>query len=453
VSDGQLHLTTQSQDVTDPSGHVFHYTSGLITTANHFAMAGGYIEIRAQIPANSGSGLWPGFWMLGTTAWPPEDDVAEFFTSSNRLHQGLAYGSAAAVRWDDTNSYTPITTGFHTYGMEWGPGYQIFNVDGQITHLTQGSYVPTQPMYLLLNSAVQSGTVSPNTVFPNSFDVDYLRVYRKDGSPYIANGDFEGGALGLWQAQYNAILVSDHTISGNDSLRLQGQGSQASETITGLTANTTYVVTATAEVADGNQGILGVTGFGGADVTDVLNPTTPAPVSVTFTTGRRNTTATVYGRQSSGPGYVWFDNFVIHQAATLQNPGFEAGSLGAWNATASVMPVTGRPHGGVFSLKEDGASASAQQTLYGLLPNTTYRLVGWARVSGADDQAVVSIDDGQSQAAATIISNRWHQAVVLFTTGNSTTATVFCSKPIGSGSAWFDDLRLTIPRIPAKPSK
>jgi len=75
VSDGTLKRLTQRQDVTDPSGQVFHYTEGAIHTANSFSTAYGYFEMSAQLPANAGPGVWPAFWMLGN-GWPPEDDIA-----------------------------------------------------------------------------------------------------------------------------------------------------------------------------------------------------------------------------------------------------------------------------------------------------------------------------------------------------------------------------------------
>lgn len=450
IGDGALHLSTQRQDATSPSGAVYHYTGAFMSTSGKFNMRSGYVEIRAQVPTGAGPGLWPAFWML-SDGWPPEDDVAEFQTSTNRSHQGLAYGGGGAVHWDDTNTYTPLPSGFHTYGMEWGNGYQIFNIDGKITHVTRGGYVPNVPMYLILDSEVDAGMPPTDaTTFPNSFDVDYVRVYQRDATPYVSNGDFEGGSLGLWEGTGNAVVEQDQVLDGSASLRLEGSGSSVQQTITRLQPNTTYVLTADAQASDGNQASIGVNGYGGDDTSTTLTSTAVTPLSVSFTTGRGVTSGTIYGLQSGGTGDVWLDNVAIHQAGTLQNPGFELGTIGAWNATGPVSVVRGA-HGGLFALREDGSSATASQTVYGLLPNTTYRLTAWARVSGADDQASFGVQqDSGSPLVATVNAARYRQVALTFTTGSAPSAvTLFCSKLVGGGSAWFDDVQLTIPRKPA----
>lgn len=443
VSDGTLKLIANKQDVTGSSGRVFHYTEGAIHTANSFSTAYGYFEINAQLPTGAGAGIWPAFWMLGN-GWPPEDDVAEFETGSNRLHQGLAYGSADGVHWNDINTYTPLPTGFHSYGMEWGPGYQIFNVDGHIMHTVRGSFVPGDSMYMLLNNAI-SAVRPPNasTVFPNALEVDYVRVYKRTGGPIIENGGFEGGDLGLWTRASTAEVVAGNAQEGSYALQTTGATSSVAQTITGLSPNTSYVVTAWDKVSGpGNGARVGVKDSGGADAFVDTTSTDYAPASVTFTTGPSNTTATVYGMQTAGNGNAWFDNFQLHRAGAIDNGTFETGALSGWSAGTGTSVVRQKPRHGHFALREDGAGAITRQTVYGLLPNTTYTLTAAARAGSAGDAAVIGVSDfGASDLTATTSATRYTPLSVTFTTGPSaTSATVFCSKPIGTGSAWFDDL-------------
>jgi beta-glucanase (GH16 family) len=444
VNGGMLHLLTQKQDVTNPSGTVFHYTEGYISTANKVSMTYGYVEIRAQVPVEAGPGLWPAFWMLGS-GWPPEEDVAEFFTSSNRFHQGLAYGTASNVHWDDVNTNTPLPTGFHTYGMEWGPGYQVFTVDDQITHVSRGSYVPRGPMSFILNSGVAADSPPTDaTVFPNSFDVDYVRVFKRDATPYIENPGFEGGSLGLWQGQYNADVVNTDASSRNFALRLQGDGSSAQQVISGLKPNMTYVLTGMAKTQDGtNQAAIGVKDYGGADTSAASNSGTYSPLAITFRTGRSNTAATIYGLQSGGVGSAWFDDFAIHQAGVIQNANLASG-LAAWNASGSVAVARQGP-GSQNVIREDGSPSSVEQTVYGLMPDTAYRLSAWVKVSAPGGHATIGITDSSGAQAETTATNRRYRRVsVAFTTGSgSTTATIFCENSVDSNSAFFGGFQLT----------
>lgn len=451
VSGGMLHLLTRQQTVAGANGQQFNYTAGFISSYGKFQMTYGYVEMRAQIPTDAGN--WPAFWMLTPNGWPPEDDVAEFMTGQSLVHQGLAYGVRGDVRWDDTDIYNPLPTGFHTYGMQWAPGYQIFTMDGQITHVSRGSYVPNGPMYLLLSTAV-AGQFPPNssTVFPGSFDVDYVRVYQRTTTPEVLYGDFEGGALGPWLPTDTALVTSDNPHSGSYSLRFQGQQSEAQQTIAGLQPNTTYIVTAYAAAAAGNQATVGVRGYGGADVTQATISQAYVPITLTFKTGKTNHSAVVYGLQSYGAGYVWVDDVAIHKAATLLNPGFELGTVGDWNSGGSASVVAGHAHLGRFALEADAIGDEADQTIYGLMPGTTYRITAWVRVAGADDEASIAVmDDSGRQTAVTSSSTRYKPISLTFTTSaTSTSATVFCSKLIGGGAVWFDDVSLTVPRVPAR---
>lgn len=452
VSDGTLKLIANKQDVTGSSGRVFHYTEGAIHTANSFSTTYGYFEISAQlpqVPAGAGTGIWPAFWMLGGNGWPPEDDVAEWELGSNRTHQGLAYGSADQVHWNDTNTYTPLPTGFHTYGMQWGPGYQIFYLDGHITHRVLGGMVPAESMYMLLNNSI-SAVRPPNasTMFPNALEVDYVRVYKRTAGPNIDNGGFEGGDLGLWTRTNTADVVAENAAEGAYALQTTGATSTIQQTITGLSPNTSYVITAWDKVSGpGNGARVGVKDTGGADASVDSASTDYTPASVTFTTGPANTTATVYGMQTAGNGNAWFDDFQVHRASVIDNGTFETGTLSGWSQGTGASVVRQKPRHGHFALREDGAGAITRQTVYGLAPHTTYTITGSARVSGSGDAAVIGVSDfGGSDLTATAAATRYTPLSVTFTTGDSaTSATVFCSTPVGTGSAWFDDLAVTGP--------
>lgn len=202
VKDGLLNLTTGNIPVTDPDVPAIGtipYTEGMIDTKGKFAVTGGYFEICAKFPA--GKGLWPAFWLAAENgAWPPEIDVAEWFGGLEALQIGQPWATGAPPTWETAGSrwlstwrYSNApTTGFHDYAVWWSPGTAgstgtvRYYIDGQMVHEIDGTtsdLIPDTPMYMILNSGVWAGPTrggppDATTVFPNSFQVAYARVYK-----------------------------------------------------------------------------------------------------------------------------------------------------------------------------------------------------------------------------------------------------------------------------------
>jgi beta-glucanase (GH16 family) len=204
-----------------------NYTSARILTKGKFEQQYGRFEARIRLP--HGKGLWPAFWMLGsnieeendddlnTFQWPfcGEIDIMENAGSkptivSGAIHgPGYSGGEPILKEYDLENDR--VDTGFHIYGVEWGPEYVNFYIDdvlyNQITptdipsspfpdfyeDLFQDSdeyeeyegrwnqWVYDQPFYMLLNVAVGGlfdGPPDENTIFPQTMLVDFVRVYK-----------------------------------------------------------------------------------------------------------------------------------------------------------------------------------------------------------------------------------------------------------------------------------
>lgn len=191
----------------------------------------GYVEIRARCPL--GKGIWPAFWTL-SQGWPPEFDIAEYFGTEDRMHMGLAYGTSwQDVRWDSSNLYGEGFANWHSYGLEWGPGYAIWYKDGLVRKSIAATYVPSSPMYVILNSGMRPDAdgSSPD---PNYFEVDYCRLYALP--PVRVNDNTLGTGLnqfnyvGTWG--YNgteaAAFLNDNHWSGtaNDSFQVVFSGTR-----------------------------------------------------------------------------------------------------------------------------------------------------------------------------------------------------------------------------------
>jgi hypothetical protein len=63
--------------------------------------------------------------------------------------------------------------------------------------------------YILLNSGVES-TRPPTekTVFPNAFEVDYVRVYDRPDGPTLLNGGFESEDFPPWRVTGHVARVA-----------------------------------------------------------------------------------------------------------------------------------------------------------------------------------------------------------------------------------------------------
>lgn len=184
----------------------FPYSEGFIHTDGKLNYKYGYVEIRAQFPR--GKGVWPAFWTL-PQGWPPEFDIAEYFGSEDRMHMGLAHGVCCPATWDSGNFTQLGVEAWHTYGLEWGPGYALFMRDGRPMRAIYASYVPAVPMYLILNSGMR-WDADASTPFPNYFRVDSVRLFRM---PDVVINDVTTGT-GLHQFQYNGTWQSIATQSG-----------------------------------------------------------------------------------------------------------------------------------------------------------------------------------------------------------------------------------------------
>lgn len=221
VADGILSITGRRE--ADGS-----FTSARINTKGKIDFRYGRVEVRARIP--SGQGIWPAIWMLHSNAetygpwpWGGEIDLMEAFnygvgenyTISSATHYGLS-----SPPFHGTSSRTDLAVSadvnFHVYALEWERDRLRFFIDG--THYqTQTSenwytYFPAdedgvydpfgaytlgpesapfdQSFHLLLNFAIGGSPVGrpdATTVFPQTFAIDYVRVYE------CANGNAETG--------------------------------------------------------------------------------------------------------------------------------------------------------------------------------------------------------------------------------------------------------------------
>ncbi|MFY8186968.1 MAG: glycoside hydrolase family 16 protein [Flavobacterium sp.] len=80
-----------------------------------------------------------------------------------------------------------IEQGFHLYAVDWTPEKMDFYIDNQKVYTfnpsvkNEKTWPFDQPFYILLNVAVGGNFGGPkvdNTIFPQEFVIDYVRVYK-----------------------------------------------------------------------------------------------------------------------------------------------------------------------------------------------------------------------------------------------------------------------------------
>lgn len=194
VRDGALHLTAQKKTVTGSDDATYPYTSGMVTTGPVSSKAGassarftfqyGFVEARVRVP--KGTGLWPAFWMLPVDMTSkPEIDVMEILgdqTSLNKMHLHYLDASGEEVSPGQDWQGPDLSADWHIYAVDWQPDRVIWYVDGVETWRMEGtSQLLTKREYLLFNLAVGGdwpGDPGPDTVFPATMDIDWVRVWQ-----------------------------------------------------------------------------------------------------------------------------------------------------------------------------------------------------------------------------------------------------------------------------------
>lgn len=241
VADGSLHIVAIKEQYSGPADKDDHpnysaddksvtkdYTSARLRTLGKGDWRYGRFEVRAKFP--KGQGTWGAAWMLptdwvygewassgeidiveavnlGTVSdeYPASHKQAQETLLETRIHGTLHYGKA----WPD-NVYSGQSyrldgnenpaDGFHVYAIEWQQGEIRWYMDGKhyATQTAKGWYSESvtgelaendapfnQRFHFIVNLAVGgdwAGKVNEKgidaSVFPQTLEIDYVRVYR-----------------------------------------------------------------------------------------------------------------------------------------------------------------------------------------------------------------------------------------------------------------------------------
>ena len=194
VEDGNLVITANRESYMGAA-----YTSARVLTKGKYQTKYGRFEARIKLPW--GQGLWPAFWLLGddnggSVIWPEigEIDIMEYRGQEPTITHGTIHGPGYSGGNAVTKSYEltndRFDTGFHVFGVEWGPDFINYYVDDVLYNQITPNDIPagtkwvfdSNEFYIILNVAVGGTFVGAapdsNTVFPQTMEVDYVRVYQ-----------------------------------------------------------------------------------------------------------------------------------------------------------------------------------------------------------------------------------------------------------------------------------
>ena len=180
------------------------YTSAKLESRGEATFTYGKFSFRAKMPI--GKGMWPALWMMPSDmnkldGWPMcgEIDVMEYLGHEpNKIFGSLHFGDP----WPNNaytggNYYLPSGTfhdDFHIFELIWIPGKIQWFVDGKLYSSKTKWYTaapgqkPPAPynydFFLIMNLAVGGnlpGSPDATTKFPQTFEVDWVRVYKYNG--------------------------------------------------------------------------------------------------------------------------------------------------------------------------------------------------------------------------------------------------------------------------------
>jgi beta-glucanase (GH16 family) len=174
------------------------FTSASLTTRGKAGWTYGRVEVRAKLPA--GRGVWPAIWTLGSNThevgWPRcgEMDIMEFVGHQpGVIHANIHTAKYNHIRKNGKGSQLTVpdaSEAFHVYALEWDKDRLDFFVDDHkyFTYENEGSGPDAWPynkeQYLILNLAIggEWGGAKgiDESIFPQRYCIDYVRVYQKE---------------------------------------------------------------------------------------------------------------------------------------------------------------------------------------------------------------------------------------------------------------------------------
>lgn len=372
VADGVLSITARKE-----SYEGSNYTSVRMTSAGKGDWLYGKVVARAKLPRSVG--IWPAIWLLPTDweygGWPNSGeldlmenvgyDSTRIYSTIHAIGMDKGGNTALANPWDD----------WHEYRMEWFADSVCFYVDDTQIFVYQNAHTgyETWPFdkrfHLLLNIAVGGNWGGAkgfdDSRYPQTMQVDYVRVYQNDESCTVAsapssgelvwNGNFDCGSA-KWNGlgAYNGATAHGSVEDGEYHVHVGTAGPadwavQLSQAGLAFENGKTYQVTFTARASSermisvaGNQDKDPWTTYGKDSVKVTTEPQT---YSVKFTMAQpTDESARVEFDLGGSASDVWIDNVSVREAESSEAIVPSKRTLPRRNGSAHKYDLLGRTH-------------------------------------------------------------------------------------------------------------
>jgi len=192
VENGVLNVTALKEQVEGKE-----YTSARLNSTASWRH--GKIEVKAKLP--KGIGTWSAIWMMpkdwtfNDGNWPTIGEIDIMEHVGHNLGTVHASAHSKDYQWQkntqqtDTINIPDADEKFHSYILEWTPDIMKAYVDDQLYFeyknegLGESKWPYIKPFYLILNVAVGgawgSGEGIDDSAFPQTMEIDYVRIYQK----------------------------------------------------------------------------------------------------------------------------------------------------------------------------------------------------------------------------------------------------------------------------------
>lgn len=169
----------------DPKKKALHQIKTEATQINQY----GYYEMRAKM--QKGGGVHCAWWLIGFEDDPNQSCEIDIFeilgTDVDKIWATVHSWKDSTIQYHTEHPWfanKKLAEEFHVYGFDWTPEGVAVYVDGVqvMKHKAEITYPLVQIISFYDNRKAKdgwTGTYDPSVPYPKSFDIDYLRMYKK----------------------------------------------------------------------------------------------------------------------------------------------------------------------------------------------------------------------------------------------------------------------------------